>query len=215
MTPTNDLTCRHARRLLQRLLDRHWTRPLPVKLRRHLRHCRPCRDWKPLFQYEPAEVPVLPADFAIGVVSRYHWEERRRAWQRRASWFAAAAAVLLTLFLGKLLPTGTEQPASSVAQARPNLTSLVAEVSRGIETLPQRWKLLSPPSVSWPDITFDVPTPDPLDVSLPPLRSLGDTLQEAVVPLRRPAREVYQRVIEIIDEPELQKWYQTVRKGMS
>src|SRR4051794_5150747 len=107
MARTSDLTCRQAQRLMQRLLDRHWTKPMPAKLQRHFQACTPCHTWQCLFQYEPTDTPdLLPTDFPQRVVSRLRREEWRRTWFYRASLFAAAAAVIFALFLGKVLVNG-------------------------------------------------------------------------------------------------------------
>jgi hypothetical protein len=162
----------------------------------------------------------LPADFAGQVVRRYRRAERVRTLLYRGSLFAAAAAVVLALFLGKVLvggPPRLPEVASTRGEspASPEIMQLVTAVRAGFDKLPDQLSQFSPPSLDLSVPSFTYQPPAPLDASLSSIRSLGDTFQGAVEPLERPAKEAYQKVIEIIDEPDLQKWIQKVKKGTS
>jgi hypothetical protein len=213
MAQTSDLTCRQAQRLLQRLLDQRWTRPWPLRLQEHFHICGTCRTWQCLFQYEPVETPdLLPANFSERVVRHYFREQTRRRWIFRGSFLAMAAAVLVTLFLGKILFTAPEQ-SREIAKAKPDWQGLVAAVSTEFDAIPNRIMQLGPSSFDLSLPTLAMPTPDPWEANLTPVQALGETFQGAVGPLERPAREAYQKVVEFIDEPEVQKWVQRVTQG--
>ena len=53
---------------------------------------------------------------------------------------------------------------------------------------------------------------DPLAISMPALRTIGSTLQGAIEPYEAPARETMKRVQSLIDEPEVRKWVDNVKR---
>ena len=78
---------------------------------------------------------------------------------------------------------------------------------------------LQTPSLTIPStITTALEMPDlddPLTIGMPAIRTLGTTLQGAIEPYEAPARAAYQKVKTLIDDPNLKKLVETVRRRMT
>jgi hypothetical protein len=213
-------TCRQAQTLLQRLLDRHHTGPLPPKLHRHVQACPTCRTWQCLFQYDASGAAGLPAQFADRVVTRFRREERLKSWLYRGTMFAAAATIAAAFFLGAFLlkdsPPGPSPLAAQTPEksTRPDLSHLITQWRTDLERLPNNITLVTPTPPEWTVPTINLPAPEPYEAGVASLRTLTGSLQGAVEPLQYPAREAYQKVINFVDAPEVQKWFQKVKQGM-
>lgn len=215
---TNPMNCQTAHIRLQELLDRRWNSPLPAELQEHLSECQACQSWQTLFHLMPAKATVeLSADFAQRVISRYTQEQRRYRWIRTSSILAMAASVIVATFLWLSWPA--QQPLGSTISS----IEVAQEKSRRLyQNVKQEWSDLQARVSQLPAPSFTIPAAlrewemedvnDPLAISMPALRTIGSTLQGAIEPYEAPARETMKRVKSLIDEPEVKKWVDNVKR---
>src|SRR5262245_55654782 len=112
MAQAYQLTCHQAQQLMQGLLDRRWTKPIPPPLQSHFQTCTPCAAWLTLFDYEPIPLESGPSSgFSERVIDALQRENlgnqqmpvRRLRRLKTARYFASAAAVILLSALGLYL----------------------------------------------------------------------------------------------------------------
>lgn len=212
------MKCQTAHDQLQELLDRHDNRPMPAELQDHLTSCQACQSWLTLFHIQPASATFdLSPDFAQRVVSRYTREQRRYRWIRNSSILAIAASLLVATFVWFSLPIPH-------TPARTNSGYEVAqEKSRQLyQNVKQEWSDLQARVSQLPAPSFTIPATftqwdmedinDPLAISMPALRTIGSTLQGAIEPYEAPARATMKRVKALIDEPEVRKWVDDIKR---
>jgi hypothetical protein len=212
--PHND-DCSQALRLIQHMLDQRWTRPIPPALRRHLDQCPACAAWTSLFHHEPYPIPDRPpSGFADRVLAAARPRRQSRRRLVYASALAVAAALLFAVYLR--LPGHTSAPGPQPQSPAASLPELLSSVRKEVEQFPDYVRQVKPPSIS---LLTSLPAfeinagDDPFAGSLPPLKSLGASLQGAAQPIELPARAAYQKVKQIIDDPQVRKWVESVRSN--
>jgi len=90
------------------------------------------------------------------------------------------------------------------------------------QNVKQEWSDLQARVSQLPAPSFTIPTTftqwdmedvnDPLAIGMPTLRTIGSTFQGAIEPYEAPARETMKRVKSLIDEPEVKKWVDNVKR---
>ncbi len=215
---TKPMNCQTAHDQLQELLDHRCNGPMPTELQDHLSECQACQSWQTLFHLQPGSATVeLSADFTQRVVSRFAREQRRYRWIRTSSIFAMAASVMVATFVWLSLPAHQPpgRPISSYEVAQEKSRRLYQNVKQEWSDLQARVSQLPAPSFTIP-ATFShwdlEDVNDPLAISMPALRTIGSTLQGAIEPYKAPARETMKRVQSLIDEPEVRKWVDNVKR---
>jgi hypothetical protein len=217
---TKPMNCQTAHEQLQELLDSRSDGPMPNDLQAHLAECQACQSWQALFHIHSASTTPnieLPADFGKQVLARYSREQRRIRWIGTSSLLAIAASLLVAGMVWLSLPQ-PHQPNRAVTGHE-----LVQEKSLKLyEDAKQGWGELQARVSQLPAPSFSLPTTftewdmqdvnDPLAVSMPALRTVGITLQGAIEPYQAPARETMKRVKALIEEPEVKKWVDNVKK---
>ncbi|MFT3882204.1 MAG: hypothetical protein QM703_21455 [Gemmatales bacterium] len=217
---TKPMNCQTAHEQLQQLLDNRCDGSLPADLQDHLAECQACQNWQALFHMQPTGISPnleLPADFGKQILARYTREQRRIRWIRTSSLLAIAASLLVAGFVWISLPQPPHQvrPVTGYELAQEESLKLYENAKQRWGELQARVSELPAPSFSLPS-TFtewdmqDVN--DPLAVSMPALRTVGITLQGAIEPYQVPARETMKRVKALIEEPEVKKWVDNVKK---
>ena len=211
------MNCQTAHDQLQELLDRRWNGPMPTELQKHLTECQACQSWQTLFHMQPPSSSVeLSPDFAQRVVSRYTREQRRYRWIRTSSILALAASVMVAAFVWLSLPAHqmpvNDNPSPLVAQEKSR--QLYQNMKQEWSDLQARVSQLPTPNITIPAVfRWDMEDMnDPLAISMPALRTIGSTLQGAIEPYEAPARETMKRVKSLIDEPEVKKWVDNVKR---
>jgi hypothetical protein len=214
---TKPMNCQTAHQQLQELLDRRWNGPMPSELQEHLTECQVCHNWQTLFHLQPrSPIVELSSDFSQRVVSRYTREQRRYRWIRTSSILALAASVVIAAFVWLSLPA--HQP-----RGRAISSEVAQEKSRRLyQNVILEWSDLQARVSQLPAPSFTIPAAfrdwemedvnDPLAISMPALRTIGSTLQGAIEPYEAPARETMKRVQSLIDEPEVKKWVDNVKR---
>ena len=212
------MNCQTAHDQLQELLDRRWNGPMPTELQKHLTECQACQSWQTLFHMQPGSSSVeLSPDFAQRVVSRYTREQRRYRWIRTSSILALAASVMAAIFVWLSLPAH-QPPGRTISSYE-----VAQEKSRQLyQNVKQEWSDLQARVAQLPAPSFTIPATfkqwdmedvnDPLAISMPALRTIGSTLQGAIEPYEAPARETMKRMQSLIDEPEVKKWVDNVKR---
>lgn len=217
---TKPLNCLQAQEQLNLLLDNRSIVPMPSELQLHLVECQACQCWQAMFHMQPASSTSnieLPADFTKKVLTRYSHEQRRIRWIRTSSLLAIAASLLVAGMVWLLLPQPPHpvRPVSGYELAQEKSLKLYENAKLGWGQLQARVSQLPSPIFALPS-TFtewdmqDVN--DPLAVSMPALRTVGITLQGAIEPYQAPAKETMKRVKALIEEPEVKKWVDNVKK---
>lgn len=215
---TNMMPCQTAQEQLQQLLDDRCLQEMPRELQSHLAECAACAPWQALFPTTSAQPTLveLPANFAQRVVQRHTQEQRRQRWFRSSSWLAIAASLVMAGVVWVLLPPVT--PAKTVAAGettQERSIKLYQNLKNDLDSIQARVAQLSPPR-------FEVPTTltqweledtiDPVAISMPALRTIGSTVQSAFEPYEAPARETMKKVRAWIDDPELKRFMDNVKK---
>ncbi|HQR05591.1 MAG TPA: hypothetical protein PLN21_02155 [Gemmatales bacterium] len=217
---TKPMNCQTAHTQLNELLDSRSAGPMTADLQAHLVECQACQSWQALFHMQPtAKSPTfeLPADFSKQVLARYSREQRRMRWIRASSLFAIAAS----LFVAGMVWLTLTQPHQSASAGRSKIPveekgrKLLDEISQELDEFQVRVSQLHAPNFSLPrTITeWDLQdVNDPLAVSMPALRTVGSSLQGVLEPFETPARNTMNRVKALIDEPEVKKWVDNVKR---
>jgi hypothetical protein len=214
MAQASGLTCRQAQKLMQMLLDRRWTRPVPPRLQDHFEECECCQSFLTLFDYQPASPARGPApDFSNRVIASLKQQGFRKHRLVRQTLFASAAAILISLFGWYLRSSNlTSAPPRNV----PDLWPALISARQQIERVPEHWQNMQPPSLdlfaALPEFELPIPS-DPLTGTMPSVRALGTTLQAAIEPIETPAKEAYQKVKMIMHDPNVKKWLDNVTNG--
>jgi hypothetical protein len=217
MAQPGKLTCQEAQELVQRMLDQRQGRPPAGDLRHHLDACPSCSPWNALLTFQPeAALGTLPATFSSRVARLAQRERGIRTWTFRGSMLAAAAAVILALYLGNQVIPNPEPTLAGPATAATSLPEVFQKVKKEVEQFPAYVQQVRAPSLDMLPafLTFELAqNHDPIASSLPPFKSLGESLQGAVEPIEIPAKAAYKKVKEIVDDPQLRKWVESVRRG--
>jgi hypothetical protein len=213
MAQLSELSCRQAQKMMQMLLDRRWTKPVPPRLQDHLEECQSCRSFLPLFDYEAASVISEPApDFSDRIITMLKRERSRQPRLLRRVLAASAAAVIAMTVLASYFLVPGPNPKKNV----PELLPMWQTAKREIEHVPERLQSWRPPyidlSAALPEFQLPIPS-DPLAGTIPSVQALGTTLQAAIEPIQMPAKEAYEKVKMIIHDPNVKKWLDSVTNG--
>jgi hypothetical protein len=217
---TKPMNCQLAHEQLQELLDNRSGEMMPNDLQAHLTECQACQNWQALFHIHPAKTRPnveLPADFGKQVLARYSREQRQIRWIRTSSLLAIAASLLMAGFVwfSLLQPPHQVRPVTGYELAQEKSLKLYGNAKQEWGVLQAQVSQFTTPSFSLPTtfIKWDMKdVNDPLAVSMPALRTVGITLQGAIEPYQAPARETMKRVKALIEEPEVKKWVDNVKK---
>jgi hypothetical protein len=220
---TNRMNCQTAQEQMQELLDQRWSKPIPGELQEHLSDCQPCQSWQTLFQLEAVprhNQETVPVDFASQVVQRYSREQRRNQWFRNTSFLAIAASLLAAVMVW-FLPTQPNQLARNIkADESPRDISyqLLNAVRKDYVAIQSQISSIPTPSLTIPSTISTAwefrDLDDPLAIGMPAFRTLGTTLQGAVEPYEAPTRAVFQKVKSLIDDPDVKKAVETVKRRL-
>lgn len=206
------MNCQAAQDRFQELLDERRGEPLPLDVQEHLSECAPCQSWRVLLLSKPAPFcEKVPNHFAERVLQRHQWERRKSRWLRGGSLLALAASLLFAVGVWYVsVPNKGEMSqvnnASDTAQERSQ--KLIDDMRMQLASLQSRASSFQAPSIVLPEtiIGWELPPTDPLDYSMPALRTISNSLQGAIEPLEAPAKAAYSKVKSVIDDPELRKW---------
>lgn len=214
------MNCQSVQEQMQQLLDSRSTAPIPVELQGHLNECTQCQLWQALFHAHPVSISsILPAEFATKTLYRYSREQRRHRWFRNSSLLALAAAMLVAVLTWAILnQPQTDKVRNNAEQAQLDPQKVINDLRQDyiqIKGFSERVATLNvsfPSSLpSWELRDFD----DPLTMGMPAIRTIGTTLQGAVEPYGAPAKAAIQKVKSLVDDPEVKKWVDNVRKRLT
>lgn len=221
---TNRINCQTAQEQLQELLDQRWAEPISHELQEHLSDCPPCQGMHAIFRtlgLPGQQHHTVPTNFAPNVVARYSREQRRGRWFRTSSFLAVAAALFAAVTLW-VINTQLNHVARTI---KPNEQSqdvparLFDAMRKDYVAIQSQFSSFSTPNLTIPDTltsAWELPDlDDPLAIGLPAMRTIGATFQGAVEPYEAPARAVLQKVKDWIDDPELKKVVEKVKRRLT
>lgn len=212
-TPMNNMTCQSAQQLFQEMLDQRQATALEPSVTEHLTTCEECHAWQLLLGYQPERWTHgdLRADFARQVVQRYQHERRRQRWLRGGSILTMAASLLIAGFVwfsSRPAPfTPLKGNSSELAQLKSR--ELLTNMRNEFAQLQTQALLIQPPHWTIPASLTDWEFNeygDALAVSMPAIKTIGNSLQGAIEPYELPAKTAYSKVKAVIDDPEIKKW---------